>query len=320
MIVSLEALPRNREALIAAVLTAAEFSSISLINIPDLLRFSLRSWEACGILREDLPDAAGITLPEGGRVCRASRVPPETVSPAIFCPPNPEAASAASAPDNRDFHAPGDTKIHKRDRPLELMPHIRAVDFDMAVPFPHTEYFRSRGINRALVIAGDPPKLKTGPGKTESPDGQTRPAYPTETVPFIRKLKTEMPELEVYAAFDPYRSNIRYELDYLKEKEDAGAAGFMSQPFFDLRLLEIYAEYLEGKNIFWGVSPALSESNRKYWESRNRAIFPRNFRPDMYWNVDFGRRVLSFCETHHFNFYLMPIKIELAPYLQGLFA
>jgi methylenetetrahydrofolate reductase (NADPH) len=264
--VSLEAVPRNREALTAAALAAAKFSSIGLINIPDLPRFSLRSWEACGILREELPEAA---------------------------------ASRAGG--------------------LALMPHIRAIDFDMAAPFPHIEYFRSRGIGKVLVIAGDPPKLKTGPGKAETPAGQTRPAYPTETVPFIRKLRAEMPELEVYAAFDPYRSNSRYELDYLKEKEEAGAAGFMSQPFFDLRLLEIYAEYLEGKNVFWGVSPALSESNRKYWESRNRAVFPRNFRPDMYWNVDFGRRVLYFCETHHFNLYLMPIKIDLAPYLQGLF-
>jgi methylenetetrahydrofolate reductase (NADPH) len=266
MTVALEAVPRNREALTAAALTAAKFDSISLINIPDLLRFPLRSWEACGILREVLPDAAA---PGGGG--------------------------------------------------LSLMPHIRAIDFDMALPFPHIEYFRSRGINKALVIAGDSPRLKTGSAKTASPAGQKRPSYPTETVPFIKKLRAEMPELEVYAAFDPYRSNIRYELDYLKEKEEAGATGFMSQPFFDLRLLEIYAEYLEGKNIFWGLSPALSESNRGYWESRNRAVFPRNFRPDMYWNVDFGRRVLDFCETRRFNLYLMPIKIDLAPYLQGLF-
>jgi methylenetetrahydrofolate reductase (NADPH) len=268
MTVSLEAVPRNREALIAAALTAAEFGSISLINIPDLLRFSLRSWEACGILRED-PSAAAVIAPCSGG--------------------------------------------------LRLMPHIRAIDFDMDTPFPHVGYFRSQGINRVLVIAGDPPRLKAGPGKTETPAAPPRRTYPTETAPFIRKLRAEMPELEVYAAFDPYRTNIRYELDYLKEKEEAGAVGFMSQPFFDLRLLEIYAEYLEGKNVFWGVSPALSESNRKYWESRNRAIFPRNFRPDMYWNVDFGRRVLYFCETHHFNLYLMPIKIDLASYLQGLF-
>jgi methylenetetrahydrofolate reductase (NADPH) len=263
MTVSLEAVPRNREALIAALKTATKFDPVTLINIPDLLRFPLRSWEACGILQEGIPDTA----------------------------------------------AP------------ELMPHIRAIDFDMEAPFPHTGYFRSLNLKKVLVIAGDPPGEKSGAAKTRAgPPKPMRRFYPTETVPFIKKLKAEMPELEVYAAFDPYRSNIRYELDYLKAKEDVGVAGFMSQPFFDLRLLEIYAEYLEGKNVFWGISPVLSESNRNYWESRNRAIFPKTFRPDLYWNVDFGRRVLYFCEAHHFNLYLMPIKIDLEPYLQGLFS
>ncbi|MDR3247852.1 MAG: methylenetetrahydrofolate reductase [Treponema sp.] len=255
MIVSLEAVPRDREALIAAAETVAQYPRIGLINIPDLLRFPLRSWEACGILRETTA-AAG-----------------------------------------------------------ELMPHIRAIDFDMAVPFPHIEYLRSQGIKKVLVIAGDPPKEK----KTPTGNTTVHRTYPTETVPFIKKLKIEMPELGVYAAFDPYRSNIRYELDYLKAKEDAGAAGFMSQPFFDLRLLEIYAEYLEGKNVFWGISPVLSASNRNYWESRNRAVFPRSFRPDLFWNVDFGRRVLGFCEAGGFNLYLIPIKIDLGPYLEGIF-
>jgi methylenetetrahydrofolate reductase (NADPH) len=253
--VSLEAVPRNAESLTAAAETAGRFSQIGLINIPDLLRFPLRSWEACGILEDHL---------FGG----------------------------PSAP-SRGLKGP------------ELMPHLRAVDFDLDLPFPHAGYFRSRGIKKALVIAGDP--------------GKNRPAYPTETTAFIKKLRRELPELELYAAFDPYRSNIRYELDYLKIKEEAGAAGFMSQPFFDLRLLEIYAEYLEGKNVFWGVSPVLSESSRGYWESRNRAVFPRSFRPDLPWNLDFGRQILRFCETARFNLYLAPIKIDLAPYLEGLF-
>jgi methylenetetrahydrofolate reductase (NADPH) len=128
-----------------------------------------------------------------------------------------------------------------------------------------------------------------------------------------------MPELRVYVAFDPYRSNIRYELDYLRAKEEAGTEGFMSQPFFDLRLLEIFAEFLEGKQVFWGIPPVLSESSRNYWESRNRAVFPRNFRPDLYWNVDFSRRVLDFCEAHGFHLYLMPIKVDIAACLSGLF-
>jgi methylenetetrahydrofolate reductase (NADPH) len=262
MTVSLEAVPRSAESLVDAAKTAALSGRIGLINIPDLLRFPLRSWEACGILR----------AVDTGRPDRA---------------------------------------------PIELMPHIRAIDFDAALPFPHTELFRQQGIRKALVIAGDPPKEKKSSTAT---DGKAPRAYPTGTVEFIKKLNHEMPELELYAAFDPYRSNIRYELDYLRAKEDAGAAGFMSQPFFDLRLLEIYAEYLEGKNVFWGISPVLSASSRSYWESRNRAVFPRSFRPDLAWNLEFGRRVLDFCEAGGFSLYLMPIKIDLGPYLEGLFS
>jgi methylenetetrahydrofolate reductase (NADPH) len=249
VIVSLEAVPRSREALIEYARTAASFRRISLINAPDLLRLPIRSWEACGILRE----------------------------------------AALEEP-----------------RPV-LMPHLRAIDFSLDGPFPYMEYFRRLGIGHVLVIAGD------------SPVREGRRVYDTATVPFIIKLKREMPDLKIFAAFDPYRTNIRYELDYVKVKEEAGAEGFFSQPFFDLRLLEIYAEYLEGKQVFWGVSPVLSASSRNYWESRNRAVFPKSFRADLSWNIDFGRRVLHFCENNRFNLYLMPIRIDLASYLGGLF-
>jgi methylenetetrahydrofolate reductase (NADPH) len=254
MRISLEAVPRNPEALAETAITAAAFPQICLMNVPDLLRFSLRSWDACGILAELNADAYG-----------------------------------------------------GRDAAPDCLPHLRAIDFDLNELFPHRDLFRAQGIRRTLVIAGDPPR------------DETRRTYPTETTAFIRKLKAEMPELEVYAAFDPYRSNIRYELEYMRVKEEAGAAGFMSQPFFDLRLLEIYAEYLEGKEIFWGISPVLSGSNRNYWESRNRAVFPKAFRPTMEWNVEFGRQILGFCHKNQFNLYLMPIKGDLKAYLDGLF-
>jgi methylenetetrahydrofolate reductase (NADPH) len=257
--VSFEVVPRSREALIAGALEAAKFPRIGLINVPDIPRFPIRSWEACGILAA-VPGMAPAALPE--------------MVPAAL--------------------------------PGTVIPHLRAIDFDPAAPFPLVDYFRARGISRVLVIAGDPPQ-----------DGSRR-VYPADTLSFIKKLKIEMPGLRIYAAFDPYRSNIRYELDYLRAKEDAGAEGFMSQPFFDLRLLEIYAEYLEGKNIFWGISPVLSESNRLYWESRNRAVLPKNFRPDLAWNIEFGRRVLAFCEAQGFHLYLMPIRVDLNAYLTGV--
>jgi methylenetetrahydrofolate reductase (NADPH) len=195
----------------------------------------------------------------------------------------------------------------------KLIPHLRARDFLPDEPFPLTGFFRNRGIGRVLVISGDAPGMEVSLS-------EERKLHPRGfSVSFIRKLKAEMPELEVYAAFDPYRTNIRYELDYLAEKEEAGAAGFMSQPFFDLRLLEIYSEYLEGKQIFWGITPVLTAGSRSYWESRNRSIFPKSFRTDLVWNIDFGRRVLGFCEKNGFNLYLMPIKVDLKTYLSGLF-
>jgi methylenetetrahydrofolate reductase (NADPH) len=197
--------------------------------------------------------------------------------------------------------------------PAVFIPHLRARDFALEKPFPHSAFFREHGVTKALVIAGDPADGEA------APSGLRQPWEDSLTLPFIKKLKNEMPELEIYAAFDPYRTNIRYELDYLARKEEAGAAGFMSQPFFDLRLLEIYSEYLEGKNVFWGVTPVLTAGSRDYWESRNRAIFPRSFRPDLYWNVAFGRQVLDFCGKHGFNLYLMPVKVDLSSYLTGLF-
>lgn len=245
MTIALELIPRDKQSLVLSLKQALKFPEITLINVPDLKKFFLRSWEACAIIAET--------------------------------------------------------------QPINTMPHIRAIDFDLQQSFSLCEPLR--GINRVLVIAGDPPA-----------EGSAFKTYPTETTAFIRRLKTEMPGLKIYAAFDPYRTNIRYELDYLKAKEDAGAEGFMSQPFFDLRLLEIYAEYLEGKDVFWGISPVLSESSRNYWESRNRAIFPRSFTPSLNWNVDFGRNVLGFCKKQGFSVYLMPIMVNINSYLAALFA
>jgi methylenetetrahydrofolate reductase (NADPH) len=249
MEVSLELVPRSREALEQGKRIVAAYPEIGIINIPDLTRFDIRSWDACAMLK----------------------------------------------------------RTGAAERPFSFMPHLRCRDFSPDEDFPLAAFFREQGIHRVLVIAGDPGKSA---GETTQGRG---------TVQFIKKLKKELPRLEIYAAFDPYRTNIRYELDYLREKEDAGASGFMSQPFFDLRLLEIYAEYLEGKKVFWGVSPVLSESNRNYWESRNRAVFPRQFRAGLDWNVEYGRKVISFCKAQDFNLYLMPIKGNLEAYLSGLF-
>ncbi len=191
---------------------------------------------------------------------------------------------------------------------LDKIAHIRAIDFDQHHPFPLTDFLKENNITKVLVIEGD------------KPQDMKRQIYPTTSIDMIRKLKREVDGIMIYAAFDPYRNNIRYELDYLDEKLQAGACGFFSQPFFDLRLLEIYSEYLTGLDVFWGISPVTSEKSKSYWETRNRAIFPKDFEPNLEWNVRFGKQVIDFCLQRNFNLYLMPIKIDLTDYLKKLFA
>ena len=190
---------------------------------------------------------------------------------------------------------------------LDKTVHLRAIDFDMHKSFPLTDFLKDHHIRKALVIEGD------------KPQDMKHAIYPTSSVDLIRKLKKEVGDITIYAAFDPYRNNIRYELEYLQQKIDVGATGFFSQPFFDLRLLEIYAEYLEGQNVYWGVSPVTGQRQKLYWETRNRAIFPKSFVPTLDWNVRFGQKVINFCQENRFNLYLMPIKVDLTDYLEKLF-
>jgi len=191
---------------------------------------------------------------------------------------------------------------------LDRIAHLRAIDFDLNQPFPLTNFLKENNIAKILVIEGDKP--------ADKPEAVY---YPTTSIDLIRKLKKEVKDVIVYAAFDPYRNNIRYELEYLQQKTEAGAMGFFSQPFFDLRLLEIYSEYLEGYDVYWGVSPVTTKSSKQYWETRNRAIFPKSFAPTLDWNVRFGREVMNFCQKNNFNVYLMPIIIDVAKYLKKLF-
>jgi methylenetetrahydrofolate reductase (NADPH) len=219
------------------------FPGIDTINIPDLLKFSLRSWEACGQARQLFP---------------------------------------------------------------HTIPHLRAIDFDLNKPFPLTETFQKAGIDSVLVIAGD------------QPQDMSRRVFRTSSVQLIRALKSQMPELTIYAGIDPYRSGIKAELDDIKRKTDAGADGFFTQPFFDLRLMEIYRDLLPGLEIFWGVSPVMSERSKDYWDNLNNAIFPTDFKPTLEWNRHFAKRVLEFVQQSESNLYFMPIRVDLVEYLDGI--
>ena len=242
--ISIELVPRDKETLendLQQVKT--HFPQVETINIPDLLKFNLRSWDACIQAKQHFPTT---------------------------------------------------------------IPHLRAIDFDLSQPFPLTETFNEAGFESVLVIAGD------------QPQDMSRRVFRTSSIELIRTIKKEMPHLKVYAGIDPYRTGIKSELDYVKRKCDAGADGFFTQPFFDLRLMEIYRDLLSGLDVYWGISPVMSQRSKDYWDNLNNAIFPPDFEPTLDWNRNFARQAKEFAEANDTNIYFMPIRVDLVEYLEGI--
>jgi len=242
--VSVELVPRGAEALCTELEIVRSFPAVDTVNVPDLLRFPMRSWEACHTAQGFLANT---------------------------------------------------------------IPHLRSMDFDSAGIDALCAVLDDRGLREVLVVTGDPPT------KGE------RPAFSTRPDDLIRGLKAALPHLTVYAGLDPYRSGFRDELDYAHRKRDAGADGFFTQPFFDLRLMDLYADLLAGETVFWGTAPVLASTSRRYWESRNRALFPPDFAPTLEWNVRFGHRAMEFARAGGGHIYFMPIRVDLPQYLRGLF-
>jgi methylenetetrahydrofolate reductase (NADPH) len=242
--ISIELVPRTEASLRQELeLIKERFPAIKRINIPDILRFDMRSWDGCAIAEE------------------------------LFS---------------------------------NTIPHLRAIDFDPDAPLPILEAITKASVEAVLVISGDPP---VDMGKR---------IYRTTCLELIRRLKRELPDLKVYAGLDPYRSGIKEEIDYLKAKRDAGAEAFFTQPFFDLRLMEIYQGFLGDYNIYWGLSPVLTLGSRNYWENRNHAIFPPSFEPTLEWNRDFAVQTMEFAKANGGNVYFMPIRTDIAAYLDGI--
>lgn len=244
MRISVELVPRSEADLHAdAIAVKTGMPQANAFNIPDLMRFPLRSWTACAITSKIMPAS---------------------------------------------------------------IPHIRAIDVPPGGDLPMAEVILSSGLSEVLVVRGDPPH-----------DLSHR-SYPNTSVDIIRRFKRHHPSLKVFAAFDPYRHSFRAELDGINRKVDAGADGFFTQPMFDLRLLEICAEMLSGRCVFWGIAPVLGERSRAYWETTNQVVFPATFISSLDWNRAFAIAAVQMIRALKANVYFMPIRVNLAKYLTGL--
>ncbi len=243
MRVSVELVPREKNSFVKDVETVKDnFPSVDTINVPDIVRYSLRSWEGCAL---------------------ASRFFKYTI------------------------------------------PHIRAVDIKENGFLSVKNILEKNNISEVLVISGD--TAGSGFGGDKSP-----------ALEVISIFKKEMPHVKVYAGIDPYRWSLKNEYVYIQRKIEIGVSGFFTQPFFDLNLMKVYADWLSSIEVFWGVSPVTSERSLQYWSVNNNVVFPKDFSPTLEWNKKFARRVLSFAREMGHNVYFMPIRLNVEEYLRGV--
>lgn len=186
-----------------------------------------------------------------------------------------------------------------------FIPHFRAIDFkiDSGELFRIIEDYQ---LDSVLLVTGDPP------------EGLKRAFYNTDVVDLIRVVRLRFPALNIYAGFDPHRQGLQDECDYIQRKADAGARGYFSQPFYDKRLIDIYAEHMQGLETFIGISPITTQASMNYWEVKNKVKFPLSFRPDYDWNVSFANDVMASAAANGLNVYFMPIRIDLERYFGGI--
>ncbi|WP_424949249.1 methylenetetrahydrofolate reductase [Deinococcus sp.] len=241
--ISVELVPRSRSGLSAELEQVSALGGVETVNIPDLLRFSLRSWQGCGLAK--------------GHVQRA-------------------------------------------------IAHIRAIDIDPRRPLPMAAALAEHGVGEVLVIEGDPPA------------DMGHQTYDVTSLEIIRKFRRELPQVTVWAGLDPYRQSFARERDYAEAKLEAGAVGLFTQPFFDLRLMELWAELLPACEVFWGATSITSEKSQSYWQNRNRAVFPRGFEPTLAWNRRFARELLAFARQSGGHAYFMPVRVSVGEYLAGV--
>jgi len=240
---SFEIVPRTHEAFEEQynfVSTLGE--TISMINVPDIQRFDIRSWET------------GIKI---------------------------------------------DRKKH------QFIPHFRASDFSLKSGHIF-QIIEENELDHVLLVSGDPP------------EGIKKEIYNTSVLDLIRVVKRRFPKITVHAGFDSHRSGVQDECNYVQRKIDVGASSFFSQPFYDLRMVEIYTEQLQDVELFIGLSPITTKPSMNYWKVKNKVQFPQHFETEYNWNIDFSNKTIAMAKERDFNIYFMPIRINLIDYFGKL--
>jgi 5,10-methylenetetrahydrofolate reductase len=189
---------------------------------------------------------------------------------------------------------------------INSIPHIRIIDFSEQALMALMDHLYQHGVKNVLLVSGDPPPNPLQP--------IFKHALPT----IIEKIKTQTPNLTIFAACDPYRQNFQQEIKYCKDKLNAGASGLFTQPIFNPHLTELLIEQCLPCQWFIGISPVLTEKSFNYWVTRNNVVFSPTFKQTLDYNIELGKKILKQCKEANQHNYIMPIKTDIKSYLSGL--
>ena len=197
-----------------------------------------------------------------------------------------------------------------RRRARDPVRHLRAMDFDPDKLAPLLGDLDRHALREVLVLAVTRRRSRARRGSTRR-DRRSR-----------RGAEAHAADLRVYAAIDPdLVLALRDELESVHQKRDAGADGFFeARSPSDRRLQHAWADLLAGEDVYWGVTPIAGDRSRRYWETKNRAVFPAGFAPTLEWSRRFAAEALAWARERDADLYFMPIRVDAASWLGGLLA
>lgn len=154
---------------------------------------------------------------------------------------------------------------------LSVAPHLSFGDDDENTVLTLIKEYQEAGVNRIVALRGDIP----------SGMGATRLIYARELVEFIRKHSGDHFEIEVaaYPEIHPDAPNYEKDIQFLKQKLDAGANSAITQYFFNA---DAYFYFLEGcekagidKPVYPGIMPITNFTNLARFSRNCGADIPR---------------------------------------------
>jgi methylenetetrahydrofolate reductase (NADPH) len=151
----------------------------------------------------------------------------------------------------------------QRETSLTVISHLTCVGSSKEEICSILQKYQDNGIANIMALRGDPPK--NNPGFVQHPDGF---AHAAELVTFIKKYYSQMGiGVAGYPEGHPETPNRLMEIDYLKQKVDAGADYICTQLFFDNRDYYDFCERCEIAGIkvpiLAGIMPITSSKGMK---------------------------------------------------------